>query len=351
MGRAYLIIKNAVKANPIGKKLRDLWQKRCFTKKNAEKAFDRYYVGTKLDRDKTVEDMLFEAKKYGLGFNEYHMYHFETMPIEKRRTFVSDLERISYCERMNNMRNMIYFDDKGKTYELFKKYYHRDLIEIFSAQGIKEYSKFISKHPRFIVKPFDGACGIGIKIIDSKGKDEKILFQKLLGKYPKGFVIEELIIQHPDMRKLHPQSVNTLRVPTIKYTDRVEIIHPILRVGRGNAVVDNGGAGGICCGINPTTGVTFSAADENGERYNIHPDTGIELVGFQVPFWQEASALVSELAQVLPDNHYTGWDLALTKDGWILQEANDRGTFILFQITTGEGFRSEIEKIVKELGV
>ncbi len=41
--------------------------------------------------------------------------------------------------------------------------------------------------------------------------------------------------------------------------------------------------------------------------------------------------------------------LALTTEGCLLQEANDRVTFILFQITSGEGFRGEIERIVKEL--
>lgn len=351
MGQTFLSIKNKVKANPLGKRLRDLYQRRGFTRKNAEKAFSLYYGESKLDREIMVNDMLREAKKYNFGFDEYYMYHFETMPFEKRRTYVSDRDRISYCERMNNMRNMIVFDDKGKTYEKYKQYYHRDLLEIFAGAGVEKFEIFVKKHPRFIVKPFDGACGIGIKIIDSQGKDGKDIYNELINEYRKGAVCEELIIQHPEIEKLHPQSVNTLRITTISFKDRVEVIHPILRVGRGNAVVDNGGSGGICCGIDPETGITFSAADERGNSFFTHPDTGIELIGFKVPFWEDAKLLVLELAQVLPDNHYTGWDLALTNDGWVLQEANDRGTFILFQITTGKGFKPEIEKIVEELGV
>ena len=142
-----------------------------------------------------------------------------------------------------------------------------------------------------------------------------------------------------------------LRVLTIKYKNRTEIIHPILRVGRGNAIVDNGGAGGICCAINVATGEVKSAADESGNYYTIHPDTKHKLVGLQIPQWEEAKGLVMELAGVLSDNHYTGWDLALTENGWVLQEANDRGTFILFQITEKKGFKQEIEEIVRELEV
>ena len=40
--RMKLIIKNAVKANPVGRKLRDVYQMRGFTKNNAEKA--NYYA-------------------------------------------------------------------------------------------------------------------------------------------------------------------------------------------------------------------------------------------------------------------------------------------------------------------
>ena len=356
--RQRLIIKNAIKANPIGKKLRDLWQMRGFTKIRAEKAYDEFCKLNKNiclggDKNVIVKDMLVEARKYRFSFEEYFMYHFYNMSLNERRTYVSDRERITYCERMNDMRNMIIFDDKAKTYEVYGKYYKRDLIEIFenNSQEEKEFSNFILKHPRFIVKPFDGACGVGIKIVDARKEKSKLLLEQLLIEYKRGFVAEELIVQTGLLHDIHPQSVNTLRVPTIKYVNRTEIIHPILRVGRGDSVVDNGGAGGICCAIDVETGIVKSAADESGKYYRIHPDSKIELVGLQIPQWKEAKELAMELSEILPDNHYTGWDLALTDNGWVLQEANDRGTFILFQITDRKGFKPEIERIVQELGV
>lgn len=353
--RTKLKIKNAVKSTKIGRSLRSIYQTRSFTRSNAEATFKKYKDIVKIadsEKERIVDDMMTEARKYSFSFNEYFMYHFYDMPQEERREYVSDLERITYCERMNSMKNMIYFDDKALTYEAFSKYYSRDLIEVFSgdtASG-KAFSDFVSKHPKFIIKPFDGACGKGIKIVECKEENEKLL-TKLLTEYPRGFVAEELIIQSEKMAVLHPQSVNTLRIPTISYKDRVEIIHPFLRVGRGDAVVDNGGSGGIGCGIDTETGEVFSACDEMGNYYTTHPDTGKELVGFKIPEWEKAKELVKELTKVFPDNHYTGWDLALTDNGWVLQEANDRGGFMLFQTTEKKGFRKEIEKIVKDLNV
>ena len=73
------------------------------------------------------------------------------------------------------------------------------------------------------------------------------------------------------------------------------------------------------------------------------------LVGYKIPFWSEAKALVRELAQVVPENRYTGWDLALTDGGWVLVEANRRAQFG-FQMSLQKGFRKEIDGYLAKLG-
>lgn len=356
--RFKLKIKNAIKATAMGKKLRDAYQKKDFTKKNAEITYEKFAsmkLEETLDKNQIIEDMLVEAKQYSFGFDEYFMYRFYKMPKAERRTYVSDRERTAYCERMNNPHNMIIFDDKSLTYKYYKKYYHRDLIGCFKrdVKTINSFTSFFDKHPKFIVKPFDGACGVGIKIVDySLEKTEPLtVFDQLLEEYTRGFVVEELIIQCKELAAFHPESVNTVRITTIKFDDRIEVIHPFIRTGRGDAVVDNGGSGGIICSLDPETGVIIGAADETGEDYIVHPDSGLQLIGYEVPKWNEAVNLVKELVNVLPDQRYMGWDLALTDSGWVMQEANDRGAFVGFQLPIHKGFKSEIEKIVKELGI
>ena len=74
------------------------------------------------------------------------------------------------------------------------------------------------------------------------------------------------------------------------------------------------------------------------------------MIGFQIPRWNEAIEFVKELVQVVPTNRYTGWDVALTDNGWIVVEGNAKGQFV-WQIATRFGFKKEIEKIMKELNL
>jgi hypothetical protein len=61
------------------------------------------------------------------------------------------------------------------------------------------------------------------------------LRSKMQGKY----LLQERLTQHPALSKLHPQSVNTLRIITFNNNGHVELFSATLRIGSGNKSVDN----------------------------------------------------------------------------------------------------------------
>lgn len=135
-GRTKLVLKNYVKQTPVGRYLRNKYQRiGNDSKENAEKTLIKYLDSNIGNRRKNelINDMITESTKYDIAFYEYMMYHFYEKGFEERREYVSALERTSFCERMNNMKNVIIFDDKGRTYEKYQGYYKRDLISIFSG--------------------------------------------------------------------------------------------------------------------------------------------------------------------------------------------------------------------------
>lgn len=137
---------------------------------------------------------------------------------------------------------------------------------------------------------------------------------------------------------------------TIRYDDRVDVIFSYLRMGKGNSVIDNASAGGVFGVVDINTGKIYAACDRLGGTFERHPDSGINLVGFEIPRWNEVKELVKKAAQVLAKVRYVGWDVAVTKTGCVLIEGNDKGRWS-FQIPKQEGFRDEMNSILTELGI
>lgn len=293
-------------------------------------------------------DMVYSLHRFGCMFDEYFFYGYETLNTQGRESFITDKIRWDYYAQMNQDENKELFNNKRKAYELFGAFYKRELIEITEDADAEKFRAFAKSNECFIVKPIDGSGGRGIYITCREEYENLDVMFGQLRKYGP-VVVEELISQCADMAALHPESLNTLRVPTVKLKDRVVLLPPVLRMGRGKAIVDNATSGGIIVAVDADTGIcTRVGVDEQGNSFIRHPDTGVVLPGFQIPRWDEAVALVNELAHVVQTNNYVGWDLALTDQGWVMVEGNPRGQ-MLMQIATPKGMKEEIEAYIAQM--
>ena len=310
---------------------------------------DKYikYEMTQEERKETAADMDRMFREYGYTYDDYFYYGFAGKSDEERNTYLSEFTRDLIIGNLNKVYNRPLFDDKKRTYEKYKKYYRRELIEVTgSGKDFQKLKDFLQKHKRIIIKPASGSMGRGVHILDIAEMDDvdSILKSELAkaGKY--GLVAEEVIVQDERMAAFHPSSLNCLRVTTVRLNDRIELFHSFLKIGGGGSVVDNMNLGGFLCSLDQETGVVLSARDDFAKLHEVHPDTGVPIVGFTVPHWQEAIAFAKELAMVTPSNRWTGWDIALDKDeNWVMVEGNARGNF--------RGTKSEIYGLLKEVGL
>ena len=95
-------------------------------------------------------------------------------------------------------------------------------------------------------------------------------------------------------------------------------------MGTGGSVCDNSGQGGILSRVDEATGrISTPATDDYFHVYDKHPDTGIPLVGYQLPMVPEAIAMAREAACVIPQVGHVGWDMAVTPDGPAIIEGNN----------------------------
>lgn len=148
------------------------------------------------------------------------------------------------------------------------------------------------------------------------------LHQKITGQY----LLQERISQHPAMSRLHPYSVNTIRMITFNNQGKIEVFCATQRIGAKNRSVDNWASGGIVVGIDLETGTLRREGlfkPGYGGRVEAHPDTGVTLYGYQIPFFKESLELACRLHRYFYGLHSIGWDIAITTDGPIFIEGNE----------------------------
>ena len=295
-----------------------------------KETFKKFNFNPKDDKEmhEIIVDMIYSLHRFGFSFDEYFLLKLRDLSFDGREKFISDKVRYYLYNKLNLTSNHLLFRNKEMTYAVFKEYYKRQLISIKSDNDYELFLDFIQKNKSFIVKPIDSDCGHGAKIYKNINVNEvQYIFNEI--RSFGNVVLEELIIQSKEMSSLHPSSVNTVRIVTIKTSDSIVIFHPFLRMGRNGSIVDNAGAGGIFVSIDPELGICYyPGVDEFGNTYITHPNTGIIIPGFKVPKYEQAIHLVKNAAK-LTTNCYVGWDLAHTKNGWVIVEGNDCAQFIM----------------------
>ena len=204
-----------------------------------------------------------------------------------------------------------------------------------------QIEQFLDFHNQVIVKPHDEGGGKGIY---KTSRSEIADMKDFCGTARKErLILEEIVEQHPVLHTLNPASVNTIRINTV--IDREGTPHVIvatLRIGQGQAVVDNLAAGGIVAHIDLHSGILCAAGmDKNGRSYIRHPDSGVVIPGLQIPLWDDVIKMViraAERAYQLQQFRWVGWDVAVTEKGPLLIEGNANPCPVVMQLSSQTGY-------------
>ncbi len=182
-------------------------------------------------------------------------------------------------------------------------------------------------------KPVRGGEGRGIRALDAG----HLTSEQLAGMA--NTLIQPRVRQHPDISRIYPHALNTIRIDTFLDGDLVHHTGAALRIGAGGATSDNWSTGGLAVGIDLETGRLFKRSYRKSKfpqtPFLYHPDSGIAFDSYQLPFWPEVMELVERAARTLPDLHCLCWDVGIAEDGPLLVETNDLGGMNILQIPRG----------------
>ena len=293
-------------------------------------------------------DIIICAFKYKSGYVDYLSFGFYNLNSKQRKTFLTRGKNNMYVAQLNKRDKWYIFDEKNEFNKTFDKYLQRDWL--YLDNNLDSFKKLVSNKSALIVKPNNNSGGIGVEKVNiSDFKNAESLYEYLIEK--KQLLVEEVISQHKELNRLHPTSVNTVRIITIRQGDNVDFVTAFLRIGNGK-VVDNTCSGGMLTMIDLNTGKTlYPACDASLNVYEKHPITDVKISGFQLPFWKESLQFTKKLAKVIDDVNYIAWDIAITDNGPVVVEGNPYpGYYYQFPIHTPNkiGVIPTFEKILNK---
>jgi len=292
-------------------------------------------------------DMMYSLHRHGASYDDYFVLRFPQLSAVGRSNFIASKMRFLYYFIVNEDRDdFAFLLDKYRTYSRWKEVFKRKVVLIDGPDSEEKFLEFATTHQQFIVKPLKDGEGRGVeKASLDRWESSKDAFAWLCERSP--CVIEELLVNHEEIRRIAPNTLNTVRVVTCAGPNEITVFGAFIRFGRGDSPVDHLAWGGICAVIHAASGIIITpACDLHGRNFPTHPDTGERIVGVQLPEWQDALKLVRSTAADLPTSRCVGWDLAITPAGWVIIEANGRGDLRGLQLPNWNGKRQEFEALV-----
>lgn len=289
----------------------------------------------------------------GASFHDYWVMKLYRYSTEKQKEFITfELWRKLYLRYCDYSKNWSYFKKKNLFNETFSDYLGRKWASTDNLSR-DAFDNVTSGEDEIVYKPNDMACGIGVSVFPvGSTQDEKNKQFEKIRCLPSG-MIESMLTQHPDMKKINPDCVSTIRVQAMREGDHLNILNAILRTAAvPGQRADNYTQGGAAAAIDTKTGkVLTDGVTKKGERLEYHPLSGVRFKDISIPYWDKVIETVTKASTVVSNMPYIGWDVVVGKNGNIqLIEGNHDADAVFHQhpwaICEGKGIRYTIDKYI-----
>ncbi len=283
----------------------------------------------KENRVALAADLLYCRMRFHVTYDEYLQYHYYHLKNRYRKHFILYHHQKEYFPKLVSQKG--FTRSKYTFYQRVPDLYGREMI-CAPQCGEEVFVAFVRKHRDVFVKPDCGSLGQGVQRF--RYTDDAKAAEFFCGLGEGDYVCEERICQHEVLETLNPFSVNTVRIVTLLCGDEVHIISAALRMGaRRESLTDNLNAGGIAAQIDVQSGLVSTFGYNSAwKRFTQHPLTAQPILGLSVPHWEALTDLVRKAHKRLPQCLLYGWDIAITQNGPVIVEANNRPTTELMQM-------------------
>ncbi len=264
-------------------------------------------------------DMVWSAAVHETGFTDYQDWDFHLLKHRERITYMTHPKSNHIAQLVNQKPFRHHFADKSQFVKLFAPWVGRETLDVRTAT-VGELEAFVVKHGSVMAKVTDKDGGQGIERKSASDIADFDEFRKELLSHEQ-YLVEQIIPQHPNMAALNGSSVNSLRIVSYFDGEKVHVLARVLKMGNGG-IIDNFAHGGMYTMLDENGVALHAAFDMAGDAFEVHPISGITIRGFTVPMYDKVLELVDEIARVVPQIPYVGWDIAISPDRPVVIEGN-----------------------------
>lgn len=219
-----------------------------------------------------------------------------------------------------------------------EKFVTRDkILKISDLVSISEFVlKCLSKESSegfYLCKVIDNYC---ISVNNTLYQLEN--FKQLISR--RIFVVQPVIKSHSAIRKFNDTALNTTRIVTIRNGPEIIYLGGFQSLATGREYTDNWSKGAVYVGFDHENNILtekgfFHPLLRKSFVTEIHPDSGIQFAGYCIPFLNEAVKLCIYAHHIFYNHFLLGWDIAITDEGPIIVEVNERPGMNAFQVING----------------
>lgn len=236
-------------------------------------------------------------------------------------------------------------------------------------QSTEEVRQFLEGNPYpFYVKPIAGGYGRGVLGVRRKDGERLVLLDGSaisVDDFLKPFLFPPfrgMLFQRPlEAHEKIAALTGSRALSCVRFicfvTPNGPVVHTAFwKVTAGNNMLDNfthGKFGNCLAAIDIEEGTIVRAISRMGPggEIRVHPTTEQPLIGFALPHWQEAIALVCSATKHFPGLRLQNWDVALCSEGPVLLELNTESELAVPQAISGRGLMdARLRQILKDIG-
>lgn len=248
---------------------------------------------------------------------------------------------LGYIYSLNKRRDFPMADDKVLAKKILSKVgvsVPGNYLLVDSFYKVAQIDNDLLKLSDFVLKPAQGRGGGGIIVITEKTENgwktasgktitisgikrhvADIIFGSHSFDKSDVAIFEQRLIPAELLHQMSPWGLPDIRVIAVKNKLMMAMCRVPTRDSGGRANIHQGA---VAIGIDIKTGITTHAL-HNNKLITTHPDHGLNLIGLQLPFWDQVVATSILCARTMPLK-YLGVDIAICVDGAKVLEVNAR---------------------------